>query len=112
MISFYNAFISYGRKDSLAFATKLYTRLLEQGLNVWFDQKNIPFGVDYQREIDENGIEKSQNFFFIIAPHSIKSPYCRKEIDLAVKLNKRIIPLLHIKSDKFLNQTRPIARGN
>jgi len=71
MISFYNAFISYGQKDSLAFATKLYTRLLEQGLNVWFDQKNIPFGVDYQREIDENGIEKSQNFFFIIAPHSI-----------------------------------------
>jgi hypothetical protein len=108
MTNFFDAFISYGRKDSLAFATKLYTHLLEQDLNIWFNQKNIPFGVDYQREIDENGIEKSQNFLFIIAPHSVKSPYCRKEIDLAVKLNKRIIPLLHIKSDEFLNQTHPI----
>jgi hypothetical protein len=38
MRSFFDALISYGRKDSLAFATKLYTRLLEQGLNVWFER--------------------------------------------------------------------------
>jgi WD40 repeat protein len=107
MNNFFDAFISYGRADSLDFATKLYQRLTEQGLRVWFDKKNIPFGVDYQREIDEHGIEKAHNFIFIIAPHSLKSVYCRKEIDLAVQLKKRIIPLVHIKSDELLSQTHP-----
>ncbi|MBD2015500.1 TIR domain-containing protein [Microcoleus sp. FACHB-53] len=95
MKNLFNAFISYGRADSKAFATKLYARLLEQGLKVWFDQNDIPLGVDFQNQIDD-GIEKAHNFLFIIAPHSINSPYCGKEIELAIKLNKRIIPLLHV----------------
>jgi len=90
-----NAFISYGRADSKAFATQLHRRLLSEGLKVWFDQNDIPLGVDFQNQIDE-GIETSHNFLFIIAPHSVNSPYCRKEIELALKRNKRIIPLLHV----------------
>lgn len=95
MNNFKNTFISYGRADSKAFATKLHQRLLEAGLEIWFDQNDIPLGVDFQNQIDD-GIEKSDNFLFIIAPHSINSPYCGKEIDLALRRNKRIIPLLHI----------------
>ncbi|HEY9674871.1 MAG TPA: TIR domain-containing protein [Waterburya sp.] len=90
-----NAFISYGRGDSKGFATKLHARLVEQGLKVWFDQNDIPLGVDFQNQIDD-GINHSHNFLFIIAPHSVNSPYCRKEIELAIKRNKRIIPLLHV----------------
>lgn len=90
-----DAFISYGRADSKAFATKLHARLVEAGLKVWFDQNDIPLGVDYQNQIDD-GIEKAHNFLFIIAPHSINSPYCLKEIVLALKRNKRIIPLLQV----------------
>jgi CHASE2 domain-containing sensor protein len=93
--SFQDAFISYGRADSKAFATKLYDRLLKEGLKVWFDQNDIPLGVDYQNQIDD-GIEKADNFLFLIAPHSVNSPYCRKEIELALRRNKRIIPLLHV----------------
>src|SRR5919199_577109 len=91
----FDAFISYGRADSLAFGRKLYARLKEQGLNIWFDQNDIPLGVDFQNQIDD-GIEKADNFLFIIAPHSINSPYCGKEIELAIRRNKRIIPLLHV----------------
>ncbi len=95
MNDFQGAFISYGRADSKGFATKLYNRLREQKLEVWFDQNDIPLGVDFQKQIDD-GIEKSDNFLFIIAPHSINSPYCGKEIELALKRSKRIIPLLHV----------------
>ncbi|MGK7903627.1 MAG: TIR domain-containing protein [Hormoscilla sp.] len=95
MTSMFDAFISYGRADSKAFAKRLQSRLSQQGFNVWFDSKDIPLAVDFQNEIDD-GIEKSQNFLFIISPHSVNSDYCRKEIELAVKLNKRIIPLLHV----------------
>jgi WD40 repeat protein len=109
MIQFFDAFISYGRADSKAFAEKLHKRLTEEGFKVWFDQRDIPYGVDYQCQIDD-GIEKAHNFIFIIAPHSVKSPYCRKEIELAVKRHKRIIPLLHVKADEFKEQTHPIIR--
>ena len=97
MTSFFDAFISYGRADSKAFASKLQTCLDKQGFNVWFDFNDIPLGVDFQNQIDD-GIEKSCHFLFIIAPHSVNSPYCGKEIELAIKHNKRIIPLLHVES--------------
>jgi len=102
----FDAFISYGRADSLGFGRKLYERLREQGLNIWFDQNDIPLGVDFQNQIDD-GIEKADNFLFIIAPHSINSPYCGKEIELAIRRNKRIIPLLHVEQiDRHLWQQR------
>jgi WD40 repeat protein len=95
MTQFFDAFISYGRADSKAFATKLYNCLHDRGFGIWFDQNDIPLGVDFQNQIDD-GIEKAHNFLFIIAPHSVNSPYCLKEIELAIRRNKRIIPLLHV----------------
>ena len=91
----FDIFISYGRRHSAAFAQKLHDRLNSNGKKVWFDKNNIPLAVDFQEQIDE-GIERSDNFIFIISPHSVKSEYCKKEIDLALKHGKRIIPILHI----------------
>ncbi len=95
MGQFLDAFISYGRADSKAFAIALYEQLTQQGLQIWLDQSDIPLGVDFQNQIDD-GIKRSDNFLFIIAPHSINSPYCRKEIELALQCNKRIIPILQV----------------
>lgn len=93
--NYQDVFISYGRADSKAFATKLYEHLIQRDIKVWFDQNDIPLGVDFQNQIDD-GLEKSSNFIFIIAPHSVNSIYCGKEIELALRRNKRIIPLLHV----------------
>ncbi|HEY9607076.1 MAG TPA: toll/interleukin-1 receptor domain-containing protein, partial [Allocoleopsis sp.] len=106
MKTLFDAFISYGRADSKAFATNLHKRLLEEGFKVWFDQNDIPLGVDFQNQIDD-GIEQSHNFLFIIAPHSVKSPYCLKEIELAVKRHKRIIPLLHVEPNDCWDKMHP-----
>ena len=95
MTKFFDAFISYGRADSKDFALKLQSSLNKRGLEVWFDFNDIPLGVDFQNQIDD-GIEKADHFLFVISPHSINSPYCLKEIELAIKCNKRIIPLLHV----------------
>ena len=92
-------FISYGRAESKYFASQLYDILTAKGYKVWFDQNDIPLAVDFQDQIDE-GIEKSDNFIFVIAPHSIRSPYCKKEIELATKYSKRIIPILHIEPSR------------
>ncbi|NEP52080.1 MAG: TIR domain-containing protein, partial [Moorea sp. SIO3C2] len=61
MKTFFDAFISYGRADSKVFSTKLHQRLTELGFRIWFDQQDIPLGVDFQNQIDD-GIEKSHNF--------------------------------------------------
>ena len=95
MQTFQDVFISYGRKDSLDFAAKLNRHLVDRNFTVWFDFDNIPGGVDYQKQIDD-GIERSDNFVFIISPHAVNSAYCLKEIKLALTRNKRIIPLLHV----------------
>lgn len=94
---FYDAFISYGRLDSKAFAIALHQQLTQLGYRVWFDQNDIPLGVDYQKQIDQ-GIQRAHNFLFIISPHAANSPYCALEIAQAVKFNKRIVPLMHVEA--------------
>jgi WD40 repeat protein len=94
-MNFFDIFISYGRADSINFARKLNEKLMKKGLKVWFDQEDIEDTVQWQKAIDY-GIETSHNFIFIMAPHAVKSDYCRQEIELAVKYNKRLIPLLYI----------------
>ncbi|MEB3209971.1 MAG: TIR domain-containing protein, partial [Leptolyngbyaceae bacterium] len=95
MSDFFDAFISYGRVDSKTFAVTLKQRLTNLGYTVWFDFNDIPFGVDFQNQINR-GIDHSHNFLFIISPHSIHSAYCSKELKYALSRNKRIIPLLHV----------------
>ncbi len=90
-----SAFISYGRRHSLAFARKLYKDLTDRGFDIWFDMNDIPLGVDFQEQID-NGIRMADNFIYVMSPHSINSIYCYKELVLALKYNKRIIPILHV----------------
>ena len=93
-------FISYGRADSYHFAQKLNDCLVAEGLTVWFDFDDIPLGVDYQKQIDD-GIDKADNFLFVISPHSVNSPYCGLEVERALQQGKRIIPLLHVEEIRY-----------
>jgi hypothetical protein len=93
MVHFKDVFISYSRRN-LDFAQRLYTELTTHTLDVWFDHNDIPLAVDFQYQIDE-GIQKAHNFVFVISPSSLRSEYCAKEVDMAVKCGKRIIPILY-----------------
>ncbi len=104
-----DVFISYGRKHSKNFATKLCNVMKNNQLDVWFDQNDIPLGVDFQEQIDE-GIRRAHNFVFIISPHSVRSEYCLKEVVLAESLNKRIIPLLHVMPEGDMDKMHPLIQ--
>ena len=90
-----DVFISYGRADSKAFASQLSQRLSAMGVSVWFDFNDIPLATDFQERMDD-GIAKAHNFLYIISPSSVNSPYCDKELQLALKYRKQIIPLMHV----------------
>ncbi len=103
-----DAFISYGRKESSDFAKRLQKRFKRESMYAWFDATDIPAAVDWQQRIYK-GIDEAHNFIFIISPHAVKSQYCSKEIEYAVKRNKRIIPLLHVPPEENeISQTHSI----
>ena len=45
--TFKEAFISYGRRESLNFVARLHQQLKLAGYDGWFDKVNIPDGDDY-----------------------------------------------------------------
>ncbi len=102
-----NVFISYGRRHSLTFARRLFKSLASKGLTAWFDMNDIPLGVDFQEQIDE-GIENADNFIYVISPHSVKSEFCLREVLLAIKYGKRIIPILHVEPSDCWDKMHPV----
>ncbi len=84
--------ISYSRKDK-DFVQQLTDALKQNGREVWVDFDDIPYSAEWWQEI-EAGIEGANAFIFVISPDSINSDVCRREIDHAIKHNKRLIPIL------------------
>ncbi len=85
-------FISYSRKDCELTST-LTDRLNTAGHTVWVDNNSISGG-QLWRESIVNAISSCQLFILLISPHSVKSSNVRKELDLADKKEKQIIPIV------------------
>jgi hypothetical protein len=85
-------FISYRRKD-LVFVTQLHQELAKRGISAWFDQENIEVADHWRTSIAE-GIRDCKTFVLVLSPDAVVSVNIRKEVDLAEKYNKRIVPLL------------------
>jgi WD40 repeat protein len=86
-----DAFISYSHVD-WDFAVRLRTALEREGESIWMDERDIPGGSRWRREL-ELAIESADAFVFIISPASVASTECGKELTHAAKLNKRILPI-------------------
>ena len=85
-------FVSYSRKD-IEFAKRLTAELQKSDLDFWIDWEGIPPTVDWWKEI-EKGIEEADVFLFLISPDATRSQICAREIEVAVKNGKRLIPLV------------------
>lgn len=86
-------FISYSRKNK-PFVRKLNTAIDEAGIEAWVDWEGIPLSADWVATIT-SAIESSDALLFVISPDAIKSKYCYKELEIAIQLNKKIIPILY-----------------
>lgn len=85
-------FISYSRKDKV-FVQKLNDSLDAIGRDAWVDWEGIPVTAEWWQEI-QKGIEEANTFIFVLSPNSIQSKVCRDEVEYAVSLNKRLIPVV------------------
>lgn len=85
-------FVSYSEQDK-ATMEKIRNSLRRESLTVWTNTTDIQTGEDFQNAIDR-GIEQTDNLVYLLSPDSVKSEYVRKELEYAVSLQKRIIPVL------------------
>lgn len=85
-------FVSYSRRDK-EFVRKLHEALVANAFETWVDWEGIPLGTDWWKEIVE-GIQKSDNFVFVISPDSVSSQVCADELQTAIDNNKRLVPVL------------------
>lgn len=82
-------FISYARVD------KHYCARIAEILDIhdcWYDQR-LYAGQDWWREI-LNRLDWCEGFVYLLSPDSVRSKYCRKEFEIARRLNKKILPVL------------------
>lgn len=92
-------FISHATADD-AFVRDLRQALESLGLSVWVDSRNLRGGDKLARQV-EQAIEEARQVIVVLSPNTINSPWVRREIRKALKVEKRrkdedyrVIPLL------------------
>jgi WD40 repeat protein len=87
-----DVFLSYSRRDQ-PFVLRLRSALEAAGWGVWVDEEDIPPAAEWRDEL-ASGIRAAHTFVFVLSPDSVASDYCQWELEQAVALGKRLIPLV------------------
>ena len=85
-------FISYSHKDK-EFVKKLYEELHALPFDILWDQKELQVGDDIKKKTDEL-IESSDYLLFVSSKNSAGSEWATIEIDKALKLKKKVLPVV------------------
>jgi WD40 repeat protein len=84
-------FLCYAREDA-AFCDTLAAALRERDIAVRWDRSLSPT-LDYAEQI-RGMIRSSDAFAIVLSKASVESPECRSELQYAIELGKRLIPIL------------------
>ena len=85
-------FISYSRAD-ISFADQLCAALAAYGIVPAIDREGIHGAEKWEERLGQLILE-ADTIVFILTPKSAASDICKWEVDRAVKLNKRIVPVV------------------
>ncbi len=87
-----NVFISYSR-DDIGFADQLDAALGLAGFGASIDRQGISGGEEWEARLGAL-IRDADTVVFVLSPSSARSKTCAWEVEEAVRLRKRIIPVL------------------
>ncbi|MEN3335200.1 MAG: hypothetical protein V7641_4565 [Blastocatellia bacterium] len=82
-IQFYSCFISYSTKDE-EFARRLYSRMRDEKLRVWFAPEDIKGGEKLHEQI-ERAIQLHDRLLIVLSDHSMQSEWVMTELRKARK---------------------------
>ena len=60
---------------------------------VYSESEDVPPASEWREEL-ASGIQAAHTFVFVLSPRSVESDYCRWELGEAVRLGKRLIPVV------------------
>jgi WD40 repeat protein len=86
-------FVSYARNDA-TFVDKLEHELEPAGIKTLIDREQIAsFEAWWDRITELMG--RAHSVLFVLSPDWLQSDVCRNELDLAIKMRKRLAPVVH-----------------
>jgi WD40 repeat protein len=85
-------FVSYARRDSER-VRRICDALERQGLDCWVDWDDIPPTAEWMVEV-EGAIRSAGAIIAMLSEDWIRSDVCRQEHSIALKHNKRVIPVV------------------
>jgi hypothetical protein len=86
-------YIIYSRED-LDFADQLGAALATYGFSTSLDRHQLTEGEEWKRRLGHL-IADSDTIIFVLSPSSAQSQICAWEVDEAVRLRKRVVPVVH-----------------
>ena len=95
-------FISHSSKDE-ALATKVVSYLEEEGLDVWYDKREILPGDNWADKIAQ-GLRESDAMVVLMTPSALDSDFAWRDIEYALSqkpFKRRLIPVLVGDSEDF-----------
>jgi uncharacterized protein YjbI with pentapeptide repeats len=84
---FYSCFISHSSTDK-DFARRLYSRMREEGLRVWFDEIDMQSGKKLHEQIDK-AIQVHDRLLIVLSAASMGSEWVKTELRKAFKQERR-----------------------
>ena len=82
-------FVSYARVDK-PYCIRIIETL--HAHEVWYDQR-LYAGQDWWKEILRR-LDWCEVFIYLLSPDSVASLYCRRELEIALRLKRDVIPVL------------------
>ena len=86
-------FISHRSETDGAFATWLVVMLEQEGLPCWIASRDIKVGTNWNRSIME-AVQQCSVMIVVISEGCFESEFVQAEVQRALKLRKRVVPLL------------------
>eukprot|EP00276_Gloeochaete_wittrockiana_P011613 CAMPEP_0184370908 /NCGR_PEP_ID=MMETSP1089-20130417/163089_1 /TAXON_ID=38269 ORGANISM="Gloeochaete wittrockiana, Strain SAG46.84" /NCGR_SAMPLE_ID=MMETSP1089 /ASSEMBLY_ACC=CAM_ASM_000445 /LENGTH=1423 /DNA_ID=CAMNT_0026713591 /DNA_START=297 /DNA_END=4568 /DNA_ORIENTATION=+ len=87
-----DVFVSYSHKNDVQ-ASNIMNALSKANKSVWLDKKDIRAGWEWREEVRQ-GIERADCSLFLLSPDWLRSEECSKELNVAISMHKRMIPVL------------------
>src|SRR5437667_12370563 len=87
-----SVFISHTTEDDPV-VKKIRQALQSLGIEAWVDSRQLAGGDKLAPEI-QNAIKEKTHFIAVLSPTTINSPWVKKEIDYALGLSKKVIPVM------------------
>ena len=87
-----DGFVSYSRLDARR-VSAVVDRIERQGRTLWIDGADIPAGALWREELCR-AIEDASAIICFVSSNWAGSTECRAEVDLAISLGKRLVPVI------------------